>query len=436
VSDQATHAQLQSKPTARIEIVDALRGFAVCAILLMNVELFTASMHDLPGGISQDLRGLDYLADASIYVLLHGKGWAMFTLLFGVSFAMMGNDAKRWLRRALALLLIGAVHALAIWAGDILLTYAVASLLLLAIPFKEARQRAMLGTLFVLVPLTWYTLQGVLALHSAPTLASDPAAMAAAIERQAEIAAYSDGTWFQATAERWHYATSRGAGWFGFVAIVMGMAMIGSGLFQSGVLQAKAGTASLRNKLIVGAGVAGAALTALSLWLDADPQLVGVDVAGRTYLAVTLHTAASPFLGVAMLCGLVALYDALPRARAALRRLEPLGKLALSAYLVQSLVGTFVFYGYGLAQWGHSGRAAQVALCAALIALQILAARWYVERFAYGPIEWLWRWGTNGRRPNFRREPATDCAPKGGHLSESSLNRTAISAVAPQAPLA
>jgi uncharacterized membrane protein YeiB len=79
----------------------------------------------------------------------------------------------------------------------------------------------------------------------------------------------------------------------------------------------------------------------------------------------------------------------------------PAGRMALTNYLLQSLLGTLFFYGYGLGQWGM-GRAAQIVFVLVVFGLQLLLSRWWLARFRYGPMEWLWRAATYLRLPAFR----------------------------------
>ena len=89
------------------------------------------------------------------------------------------------------------------------------------------------------------------------------------------------------------------------------------------------------------------------------------------------------------------------RLRRWLALLEPAGRMALTNYIAQSVIGTWVFYGYGLGQWGMP-RAQQLLYVLLVFALQVLASRWWLARFRYGPLEWLWRWATYGRPPAMR----------------------------------
>ncbi|MEG3050589.1 MAG: DUF418 domain-containing protein, partial [Thermomonas sp.] len=94
----------------------------------------------------------------------------------------------------------------------------------------------------------------------------------------------------------------------------------------------------------------------------------------------------------------------LPAWAARLRWFAPAGRMALTNYLLQSLVCTLVFYGYGLGYFERLPRAWQPLFVVALFALQVVFSRWWLARHRFGPMEWLWRWMTYGSRPPMRRE--------------------------------
>ena len=90
--------------------------------------------------------------------------------------------------------------------------------------------------------------------------------------------------------------------------------------------------------------------------------------------------------------------------------LAPAGRMALTNYLLQSVVGTLLFYGYGLGLWGDVSRMGQTLIVLVVFALQVAASHWWLARFRFGPLEWLWRTFTYLRRPTMRRSiaiPAT-----------------------------
>ena len=119
--------------------MDVLRGFALLGILLMNMEAFVGPLTESLTGVNPRFSGADRWVDAAIYVLVQGKFFTLFSLLFGMGFAVMleranaaGSTGTRlYARRLLALLGIGLAHAILVWSGDILLTYAVLGFVLL-----------------------------------------------------------------------------------------------------------------------------------------------------------------------------------------------------------------------------------------------------------------------------------------------------------------
>src|SRR5262245_33859500 len=119
----------------RIEELDVVRGFALIGVFLMNVEFFNRSIAGIEEGMPPGLTGLDWFASWFIAYFVQGKFWTIFTLLFGMGFAVMLTRAERagrpflvpYLRRILALAVFGALHFIFLWAGDILFAYAIAA---------------------------------------------------------------------------------------------------------------------------------------------------------------------------------------------------------------------------------------------------------------------------------------------------------------------
>ncbi len=130
----------------RIEALDVVRGFALFGILLMNVEWFNRPLATLNEGMPHGLTGPDWLASWFVAYFVQGKFWTIFSLLFGMGFAVMLARAERagreftkiYLRRILALAVFGAVHFIYMWEGDILFSYAVAALALLIVLYGRA----------------------------------------------------------------------------------------------------------------------------------------------------------------------------------------------------------------------------------------------------------------------------------------------------------
>ncbi len=131
----------------RIVALDVIRGIALLGIFLMNVEFFNRPMADLDIGMPPGLTGIDYWAGWFVHVFVRGKFWTMFSLLFGMGFAVMLGRAERagrgfaapYLRRTLALGVFGALHYVFLWGGDILFSYAMGAALLMVVFYGRPR---------------------------------------------------------------------------------------------------------------------------------------------------------------------------------------------------------------------------------------------------------------------------------------------------------
>ena len=134
-------------PNQRIEALDVVRGFALLGIFLMNIEFFNRTIGSLGDGMPRGLTGLDWFASWFIAYFVQGKFWTIFSLLFGMGFAVMLARAEQagrefrtvYLRRVLALAMFGAAHFLFLWEGDILFSYAVAALMLMVVLYAKPK---------------------------------------------------------------------------------------------------------------------------------------------------------------------------------------------------------------------------------------------------------------------------------------------------------
>ena len=127
----------------RIEALDVVRGFALIGIFLMNIEWFNRPFAAFNEGMPRELTGADWWASWFVAYFVQGKFWTIFSLLFGMGFAVMmvraeqaGREFKRvYLRRVLALAVFGALHYIFLWEGDILFSYAIAALMLMIVTY-------------------------------------------------------------------------------------------------------------------------------------------------------------------------------------------------------------------------------------------------------------------------------------------------------------
>ncbi len=387
-------------PSERLELLDIVRGFALLGILLMNIEAFVGPLYAAGTGLDPSLTGADRVADALIYILVQGKFWCLFSLLFGMGFAVMSQRAAAsgrpfagvYWRRGLMLLAIGLVHAVLVWAGDILVIYALVSFALLA--FRDVNGRWLLGVavLCFLAPLGLMLLLGLMGtlMQSTPELAAqwEAAMQSTSGMVQAQREAYGAGSYAEATIQR---LKDFGLALSGVVVLgpmVLSMFLFGTWLVKSGAIAAPQDSAALFRRLRWVALPIGLALVLASFTLQPTIDQSEIDVTMGAAFSLGM-------LGSALMCfgylGWIVRGAQSPATQRVLAWLAPAGRMALTNYLMQSVVCTLVFYGYGLGYFEQLARAWQVPFVLVLFTGQVMFSRWWLQRFRFGPMEWLWR---------------------------------------------
>jgi uncharacterized protein len=404
----------------RIEVMDVLRGFALLGILLMNIEAFVGPVVEALGGVNPRFEGADRWVDAAIYVLVQGKFFTLFSLLFGMGFAVMLERAQAagtsgialYARRLLALLAIGLVHALLIWSGDILVSYALFGFVLLLFFRRTPVSRLpKWGIALYLLPVlaTWAWAMAVWLAQQDPQAAAEMHKGMAEQGRQwaamgeAERLVYGTGTYLAAIAQR---AADTGAQ-LGFMAIggwmILAMFVLGSWFVRSGVIRHAGMHLPLFRRLRnLGFGV-GLPLMLWSAWRH--PTMSFSEMGFGIALSQTAAMLANVLMCLGYLSAIVLAMQHPAWARR-LHWLAPAGRMALTNYLMQSVICTAIFYGYGLGYFERLPRAWQPLFVVAVFALQVVLSRWWLSRHRFGPMEWLWRWLTYGKRPAMRLAPA------------------------------
>ena len=386
----------------RLGLLDALRGFALAGVLLANLVALSLYAY-LPGEQMTALATdrIDRLLNPAIGALVSGKFITLFSLLFGVGFAMQMQRAsgdpvarRRYLRRLGVLFAIGMVHAV-LWWGDVLRYYAVLGLLLLPMYRLPQRWLVAIGAVLVVVP---HPLLAHLFADAGPRLAPQEQAHAAA------LAAFSSPDW--ATMLRGNRAFFE---WWlpmrwSIPLAVTGCLLIGAALGRSGVLSDPAAHARFWARLLVALPVGLALALGLMLadygrlpWLDGWPESGGMRMLRRM-----LDHAAALVLGLGYMAGFVWLFGN-SRWQRLLRSLAPVGRMALSNYLAQTVIGIGVFYGVGLGLGSRYGLVGVGITWLLVFAAQMAASRWWLARFRFGPAEWLWRSATYARWQTLRR---------------------------------
>ena len=406
--------------TSRIATLDIVRGVAVMGILTMNIVMFAMPVQAYSNPFAYGMEsGADLASWIFSFVLIDGKMRGLFSFLFGASTLLVierageRGDAVHF-RRMAWLLGFGLVHFYLIWSGDILALYAVVGML--AWFFHQSAPRTLVGLGLGLVTFQFllYALISM-TLFQADAAAAAPAASAEAIQAWASVQSELGTPSPSALAEI--LATYRG-GYGGILAhrlteelttplvslLLTGWETLGYMLFGMAALKTGflAGAWSDRayRRVALGGFAIGVPAYALLAWL-----LVR-DGFSLPWL-FALSSTATILIRPVMIVAIAALIILLTRRGGALvDRIAAAGRAAFTNYLGTSLVMTTLFYGYGLGRFGHLSRAELWLPVLGGWALMLLWSKPWLDRYRYGPFEWLWRTLARGAIQPMRRGAA------------------------------
>lgn len=397
----------------RIEILDVLRGLAICGILIGNMQWFSGY-----GMMPASLAAQNPLADKITHFLVHffieGKFYSIFSFLFGFGFALQiaraeeRGDLKASLfkRRLFWLLVIGLLHAYLLWSGDILSIYAVTSFLLIL--FRRKTNDSLLKWAFVLmlIPILTYILLYILFVAFAPP------DVAATIDKSQldswnkNVQLVPQSSYLQIiTGYNLDFIVGRYMGLFFQMRLpkILAMFLLGFYAYRRGYFQNLSSHQPFIRRILVYGLVLGLICNiafALSAKSEADfpPSPAGI-------VGVVTYAFGVPAMALFFIALVATLWQKMVWRRL-LSFLAPVGRMALTNYLLQTVICVFIFYGYGFGQFGRFG-ALKVTLIALVIFLfQVFISGLWLKYFSYGPMEWIWRQLTYRRRLSLVKERA------------------------------
>jgi uncharacterized protein len=356
-------------PGARIPVVDAVRGFAIFGILVVNAGSY--------------FNALETSHSFWIALLFEGKFYPILSFLFGFGlFRQLSRGRGFAFRRAAVLGVFGLAHGFLIWTGDILVLYAITTVAV-TIFFRTASPRTLLAWA---VGLLAYPALLIGFLIPFAEMVKEETKKTVANERREvqtnrllNTRAFTSPSYVEATKRRVAvYSENLSA--LTMFRTVLAMFLLG---LRAGRLEWFDGDTSHFRKRLLYAAPIGLAASAYSAsngqWIL---QFETID--SRMFFHVAADAAASVFLSQAYIASVVLLGDWL-------RVLQAVGRMALTNYLLQSLLMTTLSYGYGFGLFGKVSSLAVFALAFGLFACQLWFSRLWLERFASGPMEWLWR---------------------------------------------
>lgn len=396
----------------RVELLDILRGMALFGILAANIRGFAGPAAAYFSPAKYWLAFHDRLAQAFIDTFIQGKFINIFAFLFGVGFAVQLERAaarsgfgRTYARRLGILLFFGLVHGMLIWWGDILLAYALLGFLLLFFRKRADKTVAIWALCCLFAPLLFITLFYLAATFGNAGPPPFPEATTEMLAKLTNI--HANGSWLDIQKQRMQDVLQYNWSFLPFFGIqVLGLFLAGVYAWRKRFFFPTAEVLPRYRRAMVWGLAFGITWNVLvtAIRAIAEPPMMPTEFA--ELLLWTIATFATPALSLGYVCLIIVLVNQ-PAWQRRLRVFAPLGRTALTNYLLQSVIGTLIFYNYGLGFFGQAGPAMLLPLTIVIYALQVLASKWWLDRYRFGPVEWLWRRLTYPGTLPMRRANAT-----------------------------
>lgn len=401
----------------RIEILDVLRGIAIGGILIGNMQWFSG-YGMMPPALAEQSPFTDQITHFLVHFLIEGKFYSIFSFLFGFGFALQiarastRGDVKASLfkRRLFWLLIIGLLHAYLLWAGDILSVYAVMSFLLIL--FRKKSNESLLKWAFwlMVVPILTYILLYILFVAFVP-----PEALAEFDASQINrwnnsVREVQQGGYWQTISNfNLQYIVGRYLGLILQMRLpkILAMFLLGFYAYRRGYFQNLSNHQPFIRKVLIYGLLLGLIGNITFAWLAGSEAAFPPSVAG--IVGVITYAFGVPALALFFIALVATLWQ-----KSAWQRLfaflAPVGRMALTNYLLQTVICVIIFYGFGFGQFGKVGALGSTLIALGIFAAQIFLSALWLKYFAYGPMEWIWRQLTYRQRLDLRlkRQPMAE----------------------------
>lgn len=398
----------------RIDLIDVVRGFALFGVLLANLVWITTDVVLTDARVSQlPTAPLDRIVKPLVVLLVDHKFYTLFSFLFGLGFAIQLSRAEEsgysavavYGRRVAILAVIGLLHVALVWYGDILLVYAIGGFGLLAVRHWNTRLLVVLALALALFARAIVAVSPPIA--GAPDGSPIDAELKENAEKERQLAIF-DGTSYLAIAREnaaiyYRDIVAGGVGLF-LLPQVFGRFMLGLYVGRRNWARRTTELLPTLRRLLpwaIGVGVVGNG-TAMLLEQLQDGQVLGRHsfwvAAGAPVEEAGILALAFAYLSV-----LVLLFHHSVAWRRRLGYLAPVGRMALTNYLTQSVLYLVVLTGVGFGLYGEVGPAWCVGLALIIFAAQMAFSAWWLACYRFGPAEWLWRTLTYGQWQPMRK---------------------------------
>jgi len=397
----------------RIESIDILRGFALLGILIMNISSFAMPSMAYYSPVVYDINLLNHIIYSITHIIADQKFMAIFSMLFGASTILFINSVKKREKRTLLLfysrnfwlLILGWIHSSYLWYGDILLFYALCAFVLFFFKNLSPKKQFILGCLIYLLPtfLNYATYeyvidhlgeeeQDVIIKHWNPSneiLQQEIDAYRGSYEKQVQHRAQM---WSSSEHNDDNPSGGIGAGIIGLSILIdlfsrsFGMMLIGMACFSWGIFSNALTKSFYKKMMFYGLGI-GLPLSMIGLFFNYSFDW---DWKYTQFLGRSPNNIATPLIAFGYI-GIIMLWIGKGKFINLQEKLRTIGKIALTAYLIQTVIATFIFYGTGLGLFGYVNRAYQLVIMFFIWLILLKLCPAWVSKYQYGPVEWIWR---------------------------------------------
>ena len=369
-------------PAERINAIDVLRGLALLGVVAMNaVTIFRVSIFERFLFPKPPASPIDSAVETILMLAVDLKALALFSLLFGaglaIQFERLARSERRnvlLIRRLVVLLAFGLIHLCLIWNGDILTEYALAGFIVL--PF-------LFGPRWLLAVAALASLGVYLAIQAFPPPGLWPGTPALGQDVAEAHRIYPTGGFLDVLAFRIREIPLIATLHVYIFPRTIGLFLLGAFAWRSGILR----NPPLRLLFAIAAACIG--LGAALILAHAGGLIAGGSIAGGRIRALA-EPLGTILLALGYGAGIIGIAN-LRVGRTLLGWAAPLGRMAFTNYLAQSVILGWIFYGYGLGLFGRLGITSALAIALAVYFVQVPFSAWWLRHYRYGPVDWLWR---------------------------------------------
>lgn len=395
----------------RIQLLDVLRGIAIFGIFVININAFSVYHSFSPEQqAALPTAAADNVVIFLAHLLFEGKFYSLFSLLFGIGFAVQMLRAEErgrafvplFSRRLAVLLAFGFIHLL-LWSGDILALYAMVGFLL--IPFRKLRDRTLLiwAAALLVSPILFYSAamlsNGTLDLSRPVKAIGEHLDLAFGFgENVKDINILPKAGWMELLKYNFSGIFYRYSDllYQSRIPKVLGMFLIGFCVGRRKLFSDLSAYRPLLRRVMFW-GLALGLIGNIALAVLMEYKVYEPPTALGIWQTVAYTVGVAP-LSLFYAIGITLLWQrAVWQSR--LQVFAPVGRMALTNYLLQTVIGITLFYGVGFGLAGRIGPTLYVALAVVIFLAQVALSTLWLRYFRYGPVEWIWRWLTYGKRP-------------------------------------